>query len=80
MAFSLLPKETQYFALFSQLGEKLQEAANALVGMLEGDVGNYESLSKKIKHIEHECDELTHSITTKLNKRSEEHTSELQSH
>ena len=29
---------------------------------------DFESLSKRIKHVEHECDELTHTITTKLNK------------
>jgi len=67
MAFSLLPKETQYFALFSQLTGKLKEAAAALVEMLQGEDENFESLSKKIKHIEHECDELTHSVTRKLN-------------
>jgi hypothetical protein len=67
MAFSLLPKETQYFALFSQLSDKLKEAAATLVEMLSGEDENFESLSKRIKHIEHECDELTHSITRKLN-------------
>ncbi len=67
MAFSLLPRETQYFALFSQLTGKLKEAAASLVEMLEGEDENFESLSKRIKHIEHECDELTHSVTKKLN-------------
>lgn len=67
MAFSLLPRETQYFALFSQLTAKLKEAAATLVEMLGGADENFESLSKKIKHIEHECDELTHSVTKKLN-------------
>jgi predicted phosphate transport protein (TIGR00153 family) len=68
MAFSLLPKEAHYFALLSQLSSKLKEAAASLVEMLQGADENYESLSKRIKHIEHECDEITHSITTKLNK------------
>ncbi|HEY2847524.1 MAG TPA: DUF47 family protein [Pyrinomonadaceae bacterium] len=67
MAFSLLPKETQYFALFSQLTGKLKEAAATLVEMLSGEDENFESLSKRIKHIEHECDEITHSVTRKLN-------------
>ncbi len=68
MAFSLLPKEDQYFALFSQMGKKLQEAANILVEMMESTDNSYESLSKRLKHVEHECDELTHTVTTKLNK------------
>jgi predicted phosphate transport protein (TIGR00153 family) len=67
MAFSLLPKEDQYFALFSQMGTKIQEAAVILVEMMQAADEDFESLSKKIKSVEHECDELTHTITTKLN-------------
>ncbi|MBV9217521.1 MAG: DUF47 domain-containing protein [Acidobacteria bacterium] len=68
MAFSLLPKETQYFTLFTQMSSKLKEASAALVEMLEGRDEDYLSLSKRIKHIEHECDEIAHSVTRKLNK------------
>ncbi len=68
MAFSLLPKETQYFALFTQMSTKLQEAATVLVEMMQASDKDFDSLSKKIKNIEHECDEITHSVTTKLNK------------
>src|SRR5436189_3152764 len=68
MAFSLLPREDQYFALFSQMSAKLHEAAKILVEMFQASDTDFESLSKKIKHVEHECDELTHSVTTKLNK------------
>ena len=67
MAFSLLPRETKYFALFSQMSGKLQEAAGILVEMMEGPDENFDSLSKKIKHVEHECDEIAHNVTTKLN-------------
>jgi uncharacterized protein Yka (UPF0111/DUF47 family) len=68
MAFSLLPREDQYFALFSQMAEKIQEAASILVLMLKAPDEEFDSFSKKIKNVEHECDELSHSITTKLNK------------
>ncbi|MFT3743377.1 MAG: DUF47 family protein [Pyrinomonadaceae bacterium] len=68
MAFSLLPKEDQYFALFSQMAVKIQEATAVLVELMNGPYENYDSLSKKIKNIEHECDELNHNISTKLNK------------
>jgi predicted phosphate transport protein (TIGR00153 family) len=68
MAFSLLPREDQYFALFAQMGTKLQEASKILVEMMQASDTDFESLSKRIKDVEHECDELTHSITTKLNK------------
>lgn len=68
MAFSFLPKEDHYFTLFSNMAVKIQEAADLLVELLEGSDENFDTLSKKIKSVEHECDEITHSITTKLNK------------
>src|SRR6266446_6301177 len=67
MAFSFLPKEDEYFALFAQMTEKIQEAAGSLVEMMGGSDENFDALSKRIKSVEHECDEITHRITTKLN-------------
>ncbi|HMU32669.1 MAG: DUF47 domain-containing protein [Acidobacteria bacterium] len=67
MGFSLLPKEDQYFALFSRMSGKLQEAAGALEEMLAGPDTQFDSFAKRIKSIEHECDELTHTVTTRLN-------------
>lgn len=68
MAFSFIPKEDQYFTLFSQMSAKIQEAAAILVEMLQGPHENFDHLSKKIKSVEHECDELAHSISVSLNK------------
>lgn len=68
MAFSLLPREDAYFTIFSQMTEKIQKAANALVEMMHGAPSDFEAFSKKIKDAEHECDELMHEITIKLNK------------
>jgi len=68
MAFSLLPREDEYFTFFSQITEKIQEASDILVEMLEDKHENYEAHSKRIKDAEHACDELTHQITNKLNK------------
>ena len=68
MAFSFLPKEDQYFTMFSQMGSKIEEAATLLVEMLRGSDENFDSLSKKIKSVEHECDEINHQVTIKLNK------------
>jgi predicted phosphate transport protein (TIGR00153 family) len=47
---------------------KVQDAANALVEMLHDKRETFESYVKRIKNDEHECDELTHKVTTKLNK------------
>lgn len=68
MAFSLLPKEDTYFIYFEQMTEKIQEAANILVEMLADDPANFATYTKRIKDVEHGCDELTHKITTRLNK------------
>ena len=68
MAFSLLPREDEYFALFSRMTEKIQQASNVLVEMMQSESGAFESYVKRVKDLEHECDELTHTITVKLNK------------
>lgn len=68
MAFSLLPREDEYFIFFSQITEKIQEASNILVEMLNDKRENFESYTKRIKDAEHACDELTHNVTIKLNK------------
>jgi predicted phosphate transport protein (TIGR00153 family) len=68
MGFSLLPKEEQYFSFFSQMTSYIYDAARALVEMLNEKEGDYSNHLKRIKAIEHECDDLTHSISTRLNK------------
>jgi uncharacterized protein len=68
MGFSLLPREDEYFIFFSQMTGKIQEAADLLVEMLHASPENFESFSKRIKDAEHGCDELMHSVSTKLSK------------
>lgn len=66
--FSFLPKEEQYFSLFSQMTSFIYDASRELVQMLAATNGDYASYSRRIKEIEHKCDELTHDISTRLNK------------
>jgi predicted phosphate transport protein (TIGR00153 family) len=68
MAFSLLPREDEYFDLFSQITGKVQEATNLLVRMVSEDSPDFIAYAKQIKDVEHSCDEITHKVTTKLNK------------
>lgn len=65
--FSLIPREEQYFALFRQMTSYIYDAASKLVDMLADKNETFGSHLKDIKSIEHSCDELTHSISTKLN-------------
>lgn len=68
MAFSFIPREEEYFTLFSQMTEKIQEAAKILVEMMESGADDLSGYSKRIKDTEHGCDQIMHAITTKLNK------------
>ena len=65
--FSLIPKEEQYFVLFRQMTSYIYDAASKLAEMLADKNGDYREYLKQIKAIEHACDELTHSISKKLN-------------
>ena len=66
--FNFLPREEQYFALFTQMTSYISDAANVLVKMFAHPDGNYEEYVQRIKNIEHQCDDLTHNVSTKLNK------------
>ena len=65
---NLLPKEEQYFDLFIQMTLYIVDAAGELKQMLADKEHNYAEYSQRIKRLEHACDELTHTISTKLNK------------
>ena len=65
---NLLPKEEHYFSLFSQMTSYIYDAARALSEMVNDKDNHYEEHAKRIKHIEHACDELTHTIADQLNK------------
>ncbi len=65
--FSLIPKEEQYFALFRQMSSYIYDAASSLADMLESRQGEYAPHLTHIKSVENACDELIHSIVTKLN-------------
>ncbi len=65
---SFLPKEEQYFDLFLQMTVYISDAARELKEMLADKNNDYGEYAKRIKGLEHACDELTHTISTKLNK------------
>ena len=65
--FSLIPKEEQYFGLFRQMTSHIYDAASKLAEMLAGKPADFQTHLDSIKAIEHQCDELTHSISKKLN-------------
>ena len=64
--FSLLPREDRYFSYFSQMSSYIFDAANLLNELMAN--GDYEVYARRIKEIEHACDELTHAVAKSLNK------------
>src|SRR5436190_6438009 len=65
---NLLPKEDQYFDLFIQMTLYISAAARELKEMLADKNHAFAEYAQRIKGLEHACDELTHTISTKLNK------------
>ncbi|MGQ9559970.1 MAG: DUF47 domain-containing protein [Candidatus Oleimicrobiaceae bacterium] len=62
----ILPKQEQFFTMFTQAAANIQEAAQLLVEMLESGQDT-ERFGRKIKELEHQGDKLTHEIINKLN-------------
>ena len=63
----LMPREEDFFVLFSKQADNIQLGAKALLQMLEHYTGVPEQV-QSIKAIEHDGDDITHSIFTKLNR------------
>ncbi len=61
-----LPREEGFFDLFVKQAENIQAGAKALVEMLSHYTGVPEQ-AQSIKALEHDGDEITHNIFTKLN-------------
>lgn len=65
---NFLPREENYFELFVEMTLNISEATRELKQMLADKEHNYEEYSQRIKRLEHACDELTHTVVTKLNR------------
>ena len=61
-----LSNDKAFFGIFAELADKVHEAAGLLKQMVEtGD--RPEEFASRIKHVEHQCDEMTHELVRKLN-------------
>jgi uncharacterized protein len=67
----LIPKDTSFFAMFSEIANNLISAARVLVDLFEHyQFEQHQRTAEKtaeVQRIEHIGDELTHSVLTKLN-------------
>ncbi len=67
MRLSLVPKEQDYFRLFSELAANLDETGRLLVQFME-DYGNAKSFGAAILEHEHVGDKILHDIVKRLNR------------
>lgn len=62
----LMPREEDYIASLSDMTTRLTEGARSLVEMFGDEIGEAPKYSEHIKTIEHACDEITHQVSTSL--------------
>ncbi len=67
MPFSLLPREEQFFDLFSEVAHRSHQAAGHLVGLF-GEPQKATYHADQIKRLEHECDQFTHEVVNRLDR------------
>jgi predicted phosphate transport protein (TIGR00153 family) len=67
MAFSIIPRDKQFFAEFLSLAEEVRSGARALRQMIASDPPDMSKV-EAIKDIEHACDRTTRSIIDRLNR------------
>src|ERR1051325_5382772 len=65
--FSIIPREEKYFELFNEMAGLIDVAGRVLVKLFE-DIGDAQKYADELSTIEHQCDELTHSVLKRLNK------------
>jgi predicted phosphate transport protein (TIGR00153 family) len=66
MRLRLIPREESFFDLFEQMGHKVEQGANELLGLLR-DYTDVDRKVGRVLDIEHEGDEVTHEVMHRLN-------------
>jgi uncharacterized protein Yka (UPF0111/DUF47 family) len=64
----LLPRDERFFDLFIAVAERSVEAAGLLEELLKAPAERRSYLVESIKRVEHECDQLTHEVITRLDR------------
>ena len=64
----LLPRDERFFDLFIAVSQRTVEAAGMLEDLLRADVYQRIHFVDSIKRLEHECDQITHEVVTRLDR------------
>ncbi|HZU12103.1 MAG TPA: DUF47 family protein [Chloroflexota bacterium] len=67
MAFSLVPRERQFFTLFRDDAANLMQGLRTLLQLLQSP-GDFEASARALRDLEHRGDEITHHIIGELNR------------
>jgi predicted phosphate transport protein (TIGR00153 family) len=66
VAFRLTPRDNAFYAMFTEAGQNLAEAAEILTGLCDPNA-NRELIAKQLREAEHAGDSVTHRIMRQLN-------------
>jgi predicted phosphate transport protein (TIGR00153 family) len=64
----LLPRDEKFFALFTQVAELNVEAAAKLLELITAEDARRGPLAEAIKRYEHQADEITHEVVSRLDR------------
>ena len=64
----LLPREEKFFDLFLEVAKRCHEAAGHLTELLGGKPERWNYSIEAIKRLEHEADQVTHEVVTRLDR------------
>ena len=64
----LLPRQEEFFDLFTQVATRSHEAAGHLLNLFSGQEDRREYYIDAIKRLEHEADEITHEVVRRLDR------------
>lgn len=64
----LLPRDENFFDLFTAVAERSVEAAGVMEDLLKATPDRRTFMVETIKRLEHECDQLTHEVITRLDR------------
>ena len=66
MAFRLTPRDNAFYAMFTESGRNVSEAATVLAGLTDPNA-NRQAIAKQLREREHAGDAVTHRIMRQLN-------------
>jgi uncharacterized protein len=64
--FRLTPRDNAFYAMFTEAGRNVADAADLLAGLMEPNA-NREAIAKDMRELEHRGDTVTHRILRQLN-------------